>query len=801
MKTRISKWLRIFVVSVLSATFALVAASCGGGTDNGEKKNDTLVVAYANFSNKFSPYFATTAYDVDVYTLTQVSLLAGDRGGNVVYKGIEGETIPYNGTDYTYYGLGDLTVTQNNDGSVYYDVTIRSGDKQVYFSDGKPLTIKDVVFSMYAYSDVDYDGSTTFYSLPIKGMNEWRTNLSTAVYDKWAGVAGAIKNVIVDQESYEYVAGEGYSEEQFNSFANSVNDLGWYELANDIIGYCALNYASYLSVVNNNEVALGMYVWGFGDYDDEDNFVDLAGDSFTLEGDDVPSVEDYVKSLKAGYDGNFFDAVGVEAANGDLESYIDAVAEDWIATSGRDEMGDANVNSISGITYNEANQSVRIETTKFDAVTVYQLTLSVTPMHYYGDTRLWDPANGSYGFTRGNLDSIREKTTKPLGAGPYKFVDYKGGIVSFEANAKYWEGEPKTKYLKLKEYSADSDKFPALVAGDIDIATPSINKTVCDAIKKINKNGELSLAGDFVATDLVDYNGYGYIGIDANRVSVGNKASEASKNLRKAFATLFAAYREYTVNSYYEDRASVIEYPISNASWAAPQPADNGYAIAFSKDVNGNDIYSPDDKDAEKWAAAKDAAVGYFKAAGYTYDENTGKFTAAPEGAKLEYEVTIPGDGVGDHPTFALLVKVKEVLETVGISLIINDPSDSNELWNGLDAGTIDMWVAAWGGAADPDMYQVYHSDDLTKSNHYHIADSQLDELIMQARSSSDKVYRKGVYKQCLDIILDWAVEIPVYQRKDCTIYSPVRVNMDSITKDTTPYWSYLAEIHLVEMN
>ena len=52
-----------------------------------------LVVGYAPFSSKFSPFFAETAYDQDAQSLTQISLLSMDRMGAVIYKGIEGETI------------------------------------------------------------------------------------------------------------------------------------------------------------------------------------------------------------------------------------------------------------------------------------------------------------------------------------------------------------------------------------------------------------------------------------------------------------------------------------------------------------------------------------------------------------------------------------------------------------------------------------------------------------------------------------------------------------------------------------
>ena len=38
------------------------------------------------------------------------------------------------------------------------------------FSDGEPVTIDDVIFSIYVYLDPTYDGATTWYSLPIEGL-------------------------------------------------------------------------------------------------------------------------------------------------------------------------------------------------------------------------------------------------------------------------------------------------------------------------------------------------------------------------------------------------------------------------------------------------------------------------------------------------------------------------------------------------------------------------------------------------------------------------------------------------------
>ena len=285
----------------------------------------------------------------------------------------------------------------------------------------------------------------------------------------------------------------------------------------------------------------------------------------------------------------------------------------------------------------------------------------------------------------------------------------------------------------------------------------------------------------------------------------GEPDSKASKNLRRGIATVFSVYRDTAYDSYYGEAASVINYPISNTSWAAPQKTDPDYKVAFSVDVDGNDIYT-DDMDAEaKYAAALDAAVGFFKAAGYTFDEATGKFTAAPEGAKMSYEVIIGGDGTGDHPSFAVLTDAQAALAKIGIDIRINDPADGSVMWDALDAGKQEMWCAAWQSTIDPDMYQVYHSSGIvgrggSDSNHYHIADPDLDEAIVLARQSDDQAYRKQVYKTALDIIVDWAVEIPAYQRQNATIYSSQRIVPESMLPDSTTFLMWDEAIDRIEM-
>jgi peptide/nickel transport system substrate-binding protein len=74
----------------------------------------------------------------------------------------------------------------------------------------------------------------------------------------------------------------------------------------------------------------------------------------------------------------------------------------------------------------------------------------------------------------------------------------------------------------------------------------------------------------------------------------------------------------------------------------------------------------------------------------------------------------------------------------------------------------------------------------------YAINDPELNQLILDARASTDQTYRKAMYKACLDIVIDWACEIPVYQRQNAIIFSAERVDLDTVTPDITTFYPWL---------
>lgn len=744
-------------------------------TTQGGSGNDTpLVVGYAPFSEKFSPFFAQTAYDQDVVSLTHAQILTTDRTGGIVYNAIEGETIPYNGTDYFYNGIADVKVTydENADITTYY-IKIRD---DVKFSDGHVMDADDIIFSYYVLADPSYTGSSTLYSYDIIGMKNYRLNNSMAEQTE----------VTAEEIAAEVANPSAETTEKIKAFvANTLtSELEWVKSL-----YGDANYASY---TEKYPVAKDLFA---AFYNKDENY-----DSTKVE-DEAQVLSDIINQYGADWK-----ALSAAYANGDEEYFkadIEGIVESILMDKKLSVSGGTEVDYIEGIK-KLSQTEVEIKCRGFEAPAVYSICgIYVAPLHYYGDESMYDYENHKFGFPKGDLSIVQSKTTKPMGAGPYKFVKYDNKIVYLEANENYFKGEPKIKYLQLKE-TTDGEMIAGVSTGVIDLANPSGSVAKMDEIKKINSNGQLT--GDVITSNLVDNLGYGYIGINADNVNVGgDPASEASKNLRKAFATLFAVYRDVAIDSYYGDAASVINYPISSTSWAAPQKADEGYEVAYSRDVNGNPIYTSDMVADEKYEAALKAAIEYFKAAGYTFDESTGKFVAAPAGAKLEYEVMIPGDGVGDHPAFSILADTRSALEKIGITLKIKDLSDANELWNSINANTHEMWAAAWQATIDPDMYQVYHSSNRigrggTDSNNYNIADPELDELIIEARKSPDQAFRKATYKRCLDIILDWGVEIPTYQRQNLVIFSSQRINTDTLAPDMTTYYGWMSEIEKMEM-
>lgn len=398
------------------------------------------------------------------------------------------------------------------------------------------------------------------------------------------------------------------------------------------------------------------------------------------------------------------------------------------------------VESISGIKkIDEKTVEVRLE--GIDPAAIYKLAISVAPKAYYGKD-----------YKKGDLKGVQALNGAPMGAGPYKFESFKDNVVSLVSNPNYYKGEPAIAKIKY-QVVPEANKFENVKSGTVDISDPTASP---EMVKNVQDAG--------LHYELIDHLGYGYIGINAELVP--------DKNVRKGLMSVLSN-RETAVKAYYGELASVIERPISKTSWAYPENASTYYPYDIQK------------------------AKEYFEAAGYKMVESGGKRSMEKDGEQLKIEIGIPGGGTMEHPTAPILQQAKTDLETIGVILEISDVEWA-VLSDRMSAKNIQMWAAAWGATIDPDMYQVYHSE--SPGNQYKIKNKDLDKLMIDARKTLDVEVRKELYSKCLDIIMDEAVEMPVYQRKNLFIFNPENVKVDTLPKDMSPYYGYLSEIEALEM-
>jgi len=756
-------------------------------------RDEALRVACDVLSGRFSPFTADTEGDLAVVEMTQIPLLTVARGGEVVLQGIGGETIAFRGTDYEYTGPADIEIVPNADGSTTLRIRLRD---DLRFSDGEPVTVDDLIFSYYVLLDPAYTGPNALGDSAIVGLRDYRTGTPSVLYDRYAAVF---------DEAYN---GGDYAENEHADEVGAAIREAWIDSIRGIIDYCAANYMNYAEAYTGYSsaelqgheglrVMFGMYMWNFADFDEAGNLVGaVTGTTWDLT-ESFPTAEDFYEECSAAYAGDPVSFWNIELGEGTdvVTSAKNRLVAQWAEA---DPAYTGPVNSVSGIVRLD-DHSMELTVSEFAMPDILELCgLYIAPLHFYGDPALYDYEAGRFGLPAGGLGEVTGRNDA-LGAGAYRVTEYAGGQVSFEANGHFWRGAPRTATVRFMETEQD-EKLDLVLSGDLDLALVEGSRQNYEAVRAANVNGEL--AGDVVDAQILDCAGYGYIGINADAVSVdGDPDSEASKNLRRALMTLLSVCRAEAVEEYWGEAAHVVDAPICASSWAAPaSPAE-----AYSTALDGSSLRSGDTGPEARREAAVSAAKEYLKAAGYVYDEVRWFFTDAPKGASLRFEAIVQGRGVGDHPCHAILEEVSGMLAGMGLTLNIVDVEDSRVLLSRVAAGTQEIWAAAWECGPDPDLYWNYAAECIPShggegNNYYAIDDAALTEKLAGARRETDRAVRAELYAQCMEDAFSWACELPVYQRQDLLCVGAERVDPSTVIQSPGPWRGWLQEVQSIAL-
>ncbi len=160
--------LSMVLAIVMCLALTTVFASCG---DKGGKP-EALVIMTDELDGLFNPFFSTTAADGTIVSTTQIGMLGTDY--------VNGEVVVACGDEHAVVVKDYSIVHDDAADTTTYTFVIKNG---ILFSDGKPLSINDVMFNLYVYLDPVYTGSSTMYSTDIIGLRDYRTQTVTSGSD------------------------------------------------------------------------------------------------------------------------------------------------------------------------------------------------------------------------------------------------------------------------------------------------------------------------------------------------------------------------------------------------------------------------------------------------------------------------------------------------------------------------------------------------------------------------------------------------------------------------------------------
>lgn len=464
------------------------------------------------------------------------------------------------------------------------------------------------------------------------------------------------------------------------------------------------------------------------------------------------------------------------------------------------------VTNFNGKSLGEEYDVLSIKINDVDPKAIYNFAFTVAPMHYYSGT--WNgkdyvaafDGKTEFGLEFGEIKFMNEvinapnKVGLPVGAGTYKASNAtgSGNVTSdtfFNNNMVYYERNPyfetlgsgisnaKIKYVRYKVVESDQI-INALTNGDIDFGEPSATQENIGAVSNAGL-GHVEIATS----------GYGYVGINPRFVPDINVRRAIIKAMKTSMIT----------DNYYKGGlAEIIYRPMSKTNWAYPKDA------TVFKSADGTLDYSYDSTGYEIKKLIEDAG---YRFNGTCYEKTIEGFGVD----KLDYKLTIAGGSV-DHPAYAMFLNAAKILNSVGFDVKV---VTSQTALSDLSAGKLAIWAAAWSSTIDPDMYQVYHMDSQASSTsnwgykqikagknteayatEYQII-TDLSALIDQGRATTNQNERKGIYAQALDKIMEFAVEMPTYQRNDMSAYNKNVLDESTMTpaSERSPYNGLLSRL------
>lgn len=751
---------RIICLTLVVLT-VLAVAGCKNGCKKNKQSEDTpLLLSSQELDKVFNPFYSSSAPDSQIVGMTQIGMLGNDSKGNVTY-----------GADEAVVALDVQSVYDEIEDTTTYYLVLKNNVK---FSNGSPLTIKDVLFNLYVYLDPVYTGSSTIYSTDIVGLKEYRTQQGDEKSQErfmeqfYIEASSRIDYLITaaeyiydDKEDYAYSleefkdALEVYAED--DGFENIVNDFDKVceffkeELETDYKNsgdgaYKNVTFKDSYGVTHSNKLTsdVEMFLYNEGYLYWNKNEAKLES-SLT---NNVAELKSWTKekAINTIYEDKLPMSL-IEVAlywqtAGDLYDYLVNVAlEEYHATHERTYTNISGIQfinkdssvTVNGKTYaaptyaadgsvnNGSNEVLAITINGVDPKAIWNFAFSVAPMYYYSA----EPYISAFDFESNfgveysnqefmnNVIKNEEKLGVPVGAGPYVACNSNHETTGVRAGDFL---NNNVLYFTRNEHYIGGVPEIKYVHYQVVASSGLLNALYNNEVDYVQPNSN--------PKTIQELNGKKDEGIENKSIEtsgygyIGVNAGFVP-DIKVRQAIMHSIDTSMTV-SYYGNTASAIYRSMSLTSWAYPTGATAYYPFIGGPVPLNLDVVNPDYADYCDELGKK--AGDYFtedeqKAFLVRLVEDSG-YNVGGDGVytngttKLKYTFTIAGSET-DHPAFNAFYKASELLNSINFEITV--ATDAQAL-SKLANGDLAVWAAAWSSTIDPDMYQVYHKDSTATS-------------------------------------------------------------------------------------
>lgn len=598
-----------------------------------------LKIGINDIEGVFNPFYSASEGDKEIATQMYRSIQRIDGDNNFVNYG--------GGISYKYVG----------DSQIEYTVSISSG---LRFSNGKNITIDDVIFFYYFISDASYDGVySDFYLNDIVGLKEFYfddinyaksvaaieekiknnytlTTIETADYAKYlaaTSLEGKFDGNLDSASPYgakwrEYLLQHGYEE--------AVKDLGNNPSSEAVVG-----------IVSKAEAETNPFAYNPENWYREKLYTEYLADNYA-DGADVERIE------------------GIKKVN------------DYTCTV---LFNSRNINAVAALN-----------------------ALLVSKEYFSAE------------YIKGSAEKVKELSGSEVCSGPYVLSGYDEESATMSANKYFGENTCEFSMLKFVEIQEDDNPTDLVSSGKIDVVSSLATAEVVDSLKNEN-----------VKYFIEDKNSY--VSLFFNTRTLDSSARKALLGLCNLNSAL-----ESNIGSYYTRPLRPIsvrfdEYPTSVTEPYYGESAFTVYSMGKNEKIS---------------------------------------------------DVTVYFEGSEGDLVHSALLRYKDILAEKGINLKIV-PADEQSISAAIISGKADMWIEDVSDGYSCDKYEYYNS--VGKYNRTGISTPEIDSLTSLIRSATGYSDKAKMTAQLMELVMEQAVECPLYQLQEITVYNTDTVSPDSFDR------------------